>query len=232
MGVISNTGLIHRQSIMKMIQTSIDNAAAMEQAQTQTATDPLQQQMQQVGMQYQIAKGQAEIAELGARTRLQNAKAANEVMEPQFRQVELATKGIYQVAADQQDRALKNRLALVDRAIEVEDIQSNERIARIQSGGSVRAEGLKSAGALASEAVRARAAERKARIDGAANVLGERQKAKGQAHAARHDAIGTVHAARHQAIGTVHAARHDAHAKVAAERTKAEFQGSQARVTE
>jgi hypothetical protein len=165
MGVVSNTGLTHRAAIMKMIEESISNAAAMEQAQTQQATDPLQAQMQQVGMQYQIAKGQAEIAELGARTRLQDAKARNEALEPRFKALDVATKGIYQVQQDQQQAAFDRRMQVADRALKLKDIDSNERIAKIQSGQSVKSEAIKTAGAIASERVRARAEHAKARAD-------------------------------------------------------------------
>jgi hypothetical protein len=165
MGVVSNTGLTHRAAIMKMIEESISNAAAMEQAQTQQATDPLQAQMQQVGMQYQIAKGQAEIAELGARTRLQDAKARNEALEPRFKALDVATKGIYQVQQDQQQAAFDRRMQVADRALKLKDIDSNERIAKIQSGQSVKSEAIKTAGAIASERVRARAERAKAHAD-------------------------------------------------------------------
>ena len=163
MGVVANTGLTHRSQIMQMIEQSIANATAVENAATAQQTDPMQQQVAQIGLRLQVAEGEAKIAELQARTRLQHAKADNEAMEPNFRQVELATKGIYQVAADQQDRALDHRLQIVDRAIKMEDVRSNERIARIQSGASERSEGRKSLAAVASERVKARGQERTAK---------------------------------------------------------------------
>ena len=165
MAVVSNTGLTNRTQIMEMIEQSITNAAAMEQAQTNATVDPLQQQLQQVTVQLTIAETQAKIRELNSRANLQDAKAQTEVLEPQFRQVELATKGIYQVQADQQDRVLDRRLKLVDRAIELEDVRSNERIAHIQSGRKVQSEAVKSAGAVASERVRAQAERAKAGSD-------------------------------------------------------------------
>lgn len=164
MGVVANTGLTRRAEIMKMIEESIGNAAKMEAAQTQMAVDPLQQKMMQAQLRYQIAEIEAKIRELDSRANLQNAKAQNEILEPQFKQVELATKGIY-AAGENQERVLDRRLALVDRAIDLEDIRSNERIARIQSGQSVKSEAIKSAGALASEAVRSRAEAAKAQVD-------------------------------------------------------------------
>jgi hypothetical protein len=164
MGVVANTGLQRRSEIMKMIEESIGNAAKVEAAQANIASDPMQQQLAQAQMQLQIAETNARVRELESRANLQNAKAQNEVLEPQFKQVELATKGIY-AARENQQTVLEQRMALVDRAIDIEDIQSNERIAQIQSGHSVKAETVKSMGAVASEAVRARAEAKKAQSD-------------------------------------------------------------------
>jgi hypothetical protein len=185
MGVVSNTGLAQRTQIMKMIEQSIANAAAVEQAGTQQQVDPMQAKIAAAGAQLTLAKLEAEIAELRARANLQTAKAGNEVLEPEFRQAEIATKGIYAVQ-ENQAAELDRRLALVDRAIQYEDIQSNERIAKIQTGGKVRSETVKSAGALASERVAANAAKHAnaakvaaERAKGRANV--ESEKAKGKA---------------------------------------------------
>jgi hypothetical protein len=212
MAVVENTGLTKRAQIVKMIQQSIDNAAAMEQAQTQQAVDPMQQQIMAAQAQVQLAEAQAKIRELNSRATLQDVKARNEMVEPQFRQLELATKGIYSLEDSLQDRALDRRLKLVDRAIDMEDIRSNERIAKIQSGQSVRSEALKSAGALASETVRSRAQVAAARADATGKAVGERVKAQGAVASERE--------------------------RAKAERTKAgaqafsSFVGSQAKVTE
>ena len=196
MGVVANTGLTRRTEIISMIQQSIENAAAVEQAQTQVQVDPMQQQLAQAQLQLAVAETQAKIRELNSRANLQDAKAQNEILEPQFKQVELATKGIY-AAGENQERVLDRRLALVDRAIKLEDIQSNERIAKIQSGQSVRAEGIKTAGALATEAVRSRA---------------ERARAAAEERAQRHAAQADERARAREAAATVHVARTEARA--------------------
>jgi hypothetical protein len=165
MGVVSNTGLTHRTKIMQMIEQSITNAAQMEDAATQQAVDPMQAQLQKVGVELQIAEMQAKIAELGARTRLQDAKARNEALEPRFKALDVATKGIYQIQQDQQQAQFDRRMAIADRVLQNKDIDSNERIAKIQSGASVKSEAFKSAGSVASERVRARSEAAKARAD-------------------------------------------------------------------
>jgi hypothetical protein len=162
MGVVSNTGLTHRSQIMKMIEQSITNAAAMEQAQTDQAVDPMQAQLQQTGVRLQIAEMEAKIRELNSRANLQDAKTKNEILEPKFKALDVATKGIYQVAESQQQAQFDRRMAIADRVLKNKDIDSNERIARLQSGASVKSEAVKSAGAVASEAVRARADSKRA----------------------------------------------------------------------
>jgi hypothetical protein len=209
MGVVANTGLTRRNEIMQMIEQSISNASAVENMQTKQQVDPVQQQL--MAAQAQL---QTKIAELQARANLQNAKAQNEMMEPEFKQVELATKGIYAVQADQQNQVFEQRLALVDRAIEMEDIRSNERIAEKQMKGSVVKEAVKSKAALSSEQVRA-LAERDTRLAEA------RTDERARAGEARLDARARAFAAREQA-----------RAKAAAARPKPQLFGSQAKVVD
>jgi hypothetical protein len=153
MGVISNTGLTHRREIIDMLKKSIESAQQAQEMQQESAADPqmaaLQQQITQAGAELQLAELQAKVAELNARANLQNAKARNEALEPGFRQVELATKGIYQVAADQQDRAFKSRMAVVDAKLKARAIDSDERITSMQSRASIASEAIKARGAAA-----------------------------------------------------------------------------------
>lgn len=216
MAVIENTGLTKRAEIVKMVQQSIENAAAMEQAQTQQAVDPMQQQLMQAQAQLQFAEIQAKIRELNSRANLQDVKARNEMVEPEFRKAELLTKGIYSVQADQQDRAIQTRMQFLDKALEWEDIKSNERIAHIQSGQSVKGEAVKTAGAVASERVRARAQVAAERAKAQGQVAGERAKAQGAVIGERAKAAGQIAATREKAKGDAFST----------------FIGSQAKVTE
>jgi len=147
MGVVSNTGLTHRREIIDMLKKSIEMAQQAQSLQQGAQADPqtvaMQAQLGQLQIQLQIAETQAKIGELKARTDLQNVKARNATLEPQFRQMEIATKGIYQVHADQQDRAFKQRLAMTDSMLKARDINSNERIAQMQSQASVASEAIK-----------------------------------------------------------------------------------------
>jgi hypothetical protein len=202
MGVVANTGLTHRMDIIKMLQQSIASAQQMAAAQAQQASDPqlsrCNSQIQQAGAQLQLSELQAKIAELASRTRLQDAKARNAALEPQFKSAEIATKGIYQVGADQQRAEFDRRMALTDRVLKMRDIQSNERIVDKQTRSS-----------LASEMVKANA-----------TVKSATQDAHGTAVAAAHGAAAQVVSSAHDAHGQIVSAAHDAAAKRAAAAAK------------
>jgi hypothetical protein len=219
MGVVANTGLSRRTEIMSMIEESIGNAAKMEQMQTQQAVDPMQQQLMQTQIQLAIAEGEAKIAELHSRANLQNAKAQNEVLEPQFKQVELATKGIYSVQAEQQNAVFDRRLALVDRAIQLEDIQSNERIADKQMKGSLLSEAVKSKSGASSERVRA-LADRDTRLAEAAIAARTEERAR------RHEATADERARARDSAAKV------MQAKVKQQQPKPQAFGRQAKIVE
>lgn len=174
MGIISNTGLTHRRELIDMLKKSIQLAQQAQAMQQQAAADPqmaaLQGQMQQIGLQLQIAEAQAKVAELQSRTRLQDAKAQNEMLEPRFKAMEVATKGIYEVAEAQQKAEFDRRLALADVYLKNKDIESNERIARIQSGASVASERVKGAASVASERLKSRASVASERVKSAGQV--------------------------------------------------------------
>jgi hypothetical protein len=169
MGVIANTGLTHRTQMIEMLKQSIQSAQQAQKLQLDQASNPQLQavntQLAQVTAELQIAEGQAKIAELQARTRLQDAKADNEMLEPQFRRMEVATKGIYQVAADQQKQEFDRRMAATNAYLKEKDIDSNERIARIQAGGNVASTHAKSSAQVASERIRAGAQVRTAAVE-------------------------------------------------------------------
>jgi hypothetical protein len=199
MAVVSNTGLTQRAQIVDMLDESIAAAQAMEQQAAQAAQDPanqgMQAQLQQASIQLEIAEKQAKIAELNARTQLQNAKARNEQLEPMFRQMDIATKGIYSTPEEQQANEFDRRMQFADRILKAKDIQSNERIAHIQSGASVKAEAVKSFGSVASEKVRAHAQKHVAHKEGHAQVLTAAHESAAQVLAARHSADGQARAA-------------------------------------
>ncbi len=170
MGIVSNTGLTHRHDLIEMLKQSIQTTQQAAAAQAQMASDPntmqMQSQLGQAQLSVQIAEAQAKVRELESRANLQDIKARNAQLEPGFRRAELATKALYEVPAEQQDRAIQNRLQMFDRALKAKDIASNERIAATQSQASV-----------TSEAIRARAQIAAARHTAKGKAIGEVAKA-------------------------------------------------------
>ena len=78
--------------------------------------------------------------------------------------MEIATKGIYHVQADQQDRAFKQRMAMTDALLRKQDIDSNERIARTQSQASIASEAIKARGTAAAARSKAAPAPQPVRV--------------------------------------------------------------------
>jgi len=154
MGIISNTGLTQRREIIDMLRQSIQSSQQIASAQAQMQADPqtmaMQTQLGHANLQIQLAEAQARVAELNSRANLQNVKARNASLEPQFKQAEIATKGIYQVAADQQNQAFKQRMQLVDKVLKARDIASGERVATIQSSAALASERVRAAAQVAS----------------------------------------------------------------------------------
>jgi hypothetical protein len=188
MGVISNTGLSNRQQLITMLKESIASAQQLESAAAQQQGNPetqaLQGQVAQMSMQLQLAEGQAKIKELASRANLQDAKTQNELREPLYKSMEIATKGIYQVQQQQQSQEFDRRMAVADRLLKLKDIASNERIAQMQSGAKVTAEGvneriakIQSHGSIAAEAVKSHGALASEAVRGRATVAAEHAKA-------------------------------------------------------
>lgn len=144
MGVIANTGLTHRQEIIDMLKQGIATAQQMEQAQAQMAQQQMQTGAPAAGATPEDPMvTQAKVAELASRTALQNAKAANAAQEPQFRQMEIATKGIYQVGAQQQQSEFDRRMAVEDRLLKRAEIAKDIHVVNTQTAASLASEKVK-----------------------------------------------------------------------------------------
>ena len=156
-GILTNTGLADREKLVKLLN---------EQAQAQLQpppVDPMAEQMKQMAAQLELARMAAEIekfraqaAEAQAQAAENYAKAEQLRLQPQLDAMAAATKGIYAAPQDQQASEFDRRMAIADRMLEAEDIQSNERIARLQAGASVDAADRKARADVVKEAIKAR----------------------------------------------------------------------------
>lgn len=155
MGVIANTGLHNRDRLISMLQQAVaqETKAAEAAAAQAGGVDPqmamLQQQLQQVQIQLEIAERQAKIRKLNAEAGLAEAKTQTEMIEPEIQAREVMMKGIYEVPQAQQSNEFDRRMKLAEQILDAQDIESNERIARIQAAASVQREKVRGAANVA-----------------------------------------------------------------------------------
>lgn len=132
-GIVSNSGMQGRDGILNALSKKLQILQAQENAPpvdpNAVPTDPVALQMQRMAAQLELAKTQAEIAKMQAQTRLYNAEAQTEIVEPQLRSQEIATKGIYQTPAEQIDAEFDRRMKIATLSLEHATLQSHERIA-------------------------------------------------------------------------------------------------------
>lgn len=144
-GILGNTGLANRQQLIDMLDQPPPQAQIPpELAALQSQLGQAQAQLALVKVQAEIAKLQAETVELQTRAGLNQAKTQTELVEPEIRAAEVASKGIYSIEGDDQQAAeFDRRLQLVNAQLTAEDIASNERLAHVQAQASVERERIK-----------------------------------------------------------------------------------------
>jgi hypothetical protein len=144
-GVIANTGLKNREALIQMLHESIATQEKAELAAMQPpAVDPLQQQLTMVMAQLQIAQAQrelakteAETAEISTRAMLNQAKFQTELIQPQIQTAEVAMKGVYNTPEEQMAAEFDRRLKVAELMETRADRESNERITEMQTQASL-----------------------------------------------------------------------------------------------
>lgn len=130
--LFGNTGLSNRADIADVLMKKAEEAAnppapPMDPAMMaqQQGLDPSQQQLNQARAQESMARAQ----KITVETR-------NETLEPQFKAQEIATKGIY-ATKENQNAEFDRRMKLANIVIKQQEKDSNERIAQMQTEGSI-----------------------------------------------------------------------------------------------
>jgi len=143
LGIIGNSSIPNREEIMKMVRDE-DGRQAMAADQALAAqSDPAMQQMQAHAAQLAIAKEQAAIEKLQSETLLNTVKAEEAKNSSELEMMQLATKGIYGLPAEQQAAEFDNRIKMAQVVLQGEQIKekaadrdSNERITVMQMSQS------------------------------------------------------------------------------------------------
>ena len=144
MGVIANTGLNSRQTVIDMLKQQIEREAEMEQQalaaqQAVPPVDPMAQQIAIINAELDIAEKKNKIVKLNAETQKLLAEAEQITQENQLEALKIATKGLYALDPDEQVREFDKRykiaqIALKEKEIEerANDRKSNEAITMTQ----------------------------------------------------------------------------------------------------
>lgn len=143
-GVVANTSIPNREQVMKMIEGAEARADAEAAAIQAAQQDPMLQQLKQTSVQLEISKKEAEIAELQAKTAKLWAEAMEVRQSAEVNAMEVASKGLYALPAEQQAAEFDRRFKLMQLALKQADLdekradrQSNEQITREQMATSL-----------------------------------------------------------------------------------------------
>jgi hypothetical protein len=153
MGIVANTGLTNRVQLVTLLNEAIERdkelqaqALAAQQQAAAGPTDPMQLQVQQLGVQLQleqlrrdIVKTQAETAQIIAETQLTQAKTQTELVQPAIQTRETMMKGIYNTPEEQMAAEFDRRLKMAELVEARAERESDERIARMQVQGNLAA---------------------------------------------------------------------------------------------
>ncbi len=143
-GVIANTGLNSRATIIDMLRQQIEREAAMEQQaiQAQAAVppvDPVAQQIAMINAELDIAEKKNKIVKLNAETQKLMAETHQIEQENQLEALKIATKGLYALDPEEQSREFDKRYKIAQIALEEKKISekaadrlSNENITLTQ----------------------------------------------------------------------------------------------------
>lgn len=136
LGLVANSGIANRDKVVDALERKlamIQQTESTPPADPNAVTDPVLIQMQRMDAQLELATKQAKIAETQAKTRLYNAQANTEALEPALESQKIALKGIYKTPEDQINEEFDRRMRVAELKLKAADIASNERITERQA---------------------------------------------------------------------------------------------------
>ena len=136
LGLVANSGISNRDKIVDALEqklAKVQQAESMPPTDPNAITDPVIISMQRMDAQLELATKQAKIAETQAKTRLYNAQANSEALEPTLESQKIALKGIYKTPEEQINDEFDRRMRVAELKLKAADIASNERITERQA---------------------------------------------------------------------------------------------------
>ena len=131
--MVSNSGMHGRDKILEALKEKAKMLSQPAVDPNAPTMDPVLIQMQRMDAQLELATKQAKLAETRAKTRLLDAQARSELIEPEFKSQQIAMKGIWKTPEEQIDEEFDRRMRVATMALDKEQMESDERIARMQT---------------------------------------------------------------------------------------------------
>jgi hypothetical protein len=135
-GIVSNSGMHGRDKILAALQEKAKMLSQPAADPNAPVMDPVLIQLQRMDAQLELATKKAKLAEIQAKTRLLDAQARSEMLEPMMESQRIATKGIYKTPEEQIDEEFDRRMRIAQMALEKEQMESDERIAAMQTAAA------------------------------------------------------------------------------------------------
>jgi hypothetical protein len=137
--IVGNTSIPNREAVLQMIAHGEERAAQAAAMAQQAANDPMAMQLKMASIQADLGKANAEIEKLKSETTLNYVKAEEMKASAEIEAMQVASKGLYALPAEQQAAEFDRRFKLTQLAIQQAsldekraDRESNERIANTQ----------------------------------------------------------------------------------------------------
>jgi hypothetical protein len=138
-GIIGNTSIPNREQMLALVASAEEREAAMLAEQQRLSQDPRTEALRGVSIELEIKEKQSKIQKLDSETALNMAKARETESMAEISAMEVASKGLYALPAEQQAAEFDRRFKMTQLAIKEAELhekkadrESNERIAHTQ----------------------------------------------------------------------------------------------------
>jgi hypothetical protein len=149
-GLVQNTSIPNREQVLDMIASGEERERLALAMQAMQDADPMAQQLKDVSVQLEMAQKKAEIRKLESEATLNEAKARETAQSSEVNAMQVASKGIYGLPAEQQAAEFDRRWKMAQLALKQADVEekradrvSNERITQQQMRASLLRDHLK-----------------------------------------------------------------------------------------
>jgi hypothetical protein len=133
MALVNNSGMNNRDQVMAALNRKLEKIQQLEATPppdpNAPSMDPVVLSLQRIDAQLELATKQAKLAETQAKTRLLNAQAVTESMQPELEAQKVALKGIYRTPSEEIDAEFDRRIKMANVMLKDKEINVKSEIA-------------------------------------------------------------------------------------------------------